>query len=251
MSNGSTNYIFDVVDSQTFIVTWAEPAPTEYIVSYNDNGGSGTMIGDIVADGEEFTLEDCGYEAPDGQQFKGWAVGSVDATPLKQPGDKITITANTVIYAIWENIPAVVYTVSFNANGGTGTMNPVDNVSGSYTLPQCTFTAPAGKQFKGWALSANGSVIVGTTTNISTDTTLYAIWEDAQVNPDPDPEQGGSGENGNNNANNGGANSIDNAKKPLGGGAIAGIVIACVVVLAGAGVGVFFLLKKKGIIGKK
>ena len=40
-------------------------------------------------------------------------------------------------------------------------------------------------------------------------------------------------------------------KKPLGGGAIAGIVIACVVVLAGVGVGVFFLLKKKGIIGKK
>lgn len=42
-----------------------------------------------------------------------------------------------------------------------------------------------------------------------------------------------------------------NDKKPLSGGAIAGIVIACVVVLAGAGVGVFFLLKKKGIIGKK
>ena len=41
------------------------------------------------------------------------------------------------------------------------------------------------------------------------------------------------------------------AKKPLSGGAIAGIVIACVVVLAGIGVGVFFLLKKKGIIGKK
>ena len=40
-------------------------------------------------------------------------------------------------------------------------------------------------------------------------------------------------------------------KKPLSSGAIAGIVIACVVVLAGVGVGVFFLLKKKGIIGKK
>ena len=326
MSNGSTNYIFDVVDSQTFIVTWAEPAPTEYMYSYYPGEAEGSPDSDYAVDGQEITLAACMFSAPANKQFKGWAVGSLSATPLKQPGDKITITAETYIYAIWEDIPAVTYTVSFNANGGTGTMDPVDNVSGSYTLPsnsftppankqfkgwsltsngsiitsaaisvsenttlfaiwedipavtyqvsfnanggtgtmnpvqhantytlpQCTFTAPAGKQFKGWALSANGSVIVGTTTNISADTTLYAIWEDAQVNPDPDPEQGGSGENGNNNANNGGANSIsDNAKKPLGGGAIAGIVIACVVVLAGAGVGVFFLLKKKGIIGKK
>ena len=40
-------------------------------------------------------------------------------------------------------------------------------------------------------------------------------------------------------------------KKGLSAGAIAGIVIAIVVVLAGAGVGVFFLLKKKGVIGGK
>lgn len=188
------------------------------------------------------------FTPPANKQFKGWSLTSNGSIITSAA---ISVSENTTLFAIWEDIPAVTYQVSFNANGGTGTMNPVQHAN-TYTLPQCTFTAPAGKQFKGWALSANGSVIVGTTTNISADTTLYAIWEDAQVNPDPDPEQGGSGENGNNNANNGGANSIsDNAKKPLGGGAIAGIVIACVVVLAGAGVGVFFLLKKKGIIGKK
>ena len=330
LANGSTNYVYDVVVSQSIIVTWAEPAPTEYMVSYNDNGGSGSMIGDMVADGEEFTLENCDYEAPDGQQFKGWAVGSVDATPLKQPGDKITITANTIIYAIWEDIPAATYTVSFNANGGTGTMAAVTGVSGNYTLPangftapdgkqfkgwslaangniidmgiinvavditlyaiwedipavtyaisfnanggtgtmapvqyagtytlpQSTFTAPNGKQFKGWALSANGSKINGTTTVISADTVLYAIWEDIPVvNPDPetpDPEQGGSGENGNNNSNSNSGNIESNsAKKPLSGGGIAGIVIAVVVVLAGAGVAVFFVLKAKGKFGKK
>lgn len=74
--------------------------------------------------------------------------------------------------------PLVTYTVSFDANGGEGTMAPVADVSGSYTLPECGFTAPAGKRFKGWALAADGEVIAETTIDITSDITLYAIWED-------------------------------------------------------------------------
>ena len=51
-----------------------------------------------------------------------------------------------------ENIPVVTYTVSFAANGGTGTMTAATGISGNYTLPACTFTAPAGKQFKAWSV---------------------------------------------------------------------------------------------------
>ena len=73
------------------------------------------------------------------------------------------------------------HTVSFNANGGTGTMADVTGVSGEYTLPACTFTAPANKQFKGWATSASGTVITGTSITVSADTKLYAIWEPIPV----------------------------------------------------------------------
>ena len=69
------------------------------------------------------------------------------------------------------------YTVRFNANGGGGTMADVTGVSGSYTLPSCGFTEPEGKQFNGWSTSADGSVISGTTYEVSSDTTFYAIWE--------------------------------------------------------------------------
>ena len=55
-------------------------------------------------------------------------------------------------------------------------MADVTGVTGSYTLPTCTFTAPSGKQFKGWATSASGTVITGTSITVSADTTLYAIW---------------------------------------------------------------------------
>ena len=78
-------------------------------------------------------------------------------------------------------VPVTTYTVSFDANGGTGTMADVTGVSGSYTLPACTFTAPSDKQFKGWSTSADGTVISGTTIDVTANTTLYAIWEDIPV----------------------------------------------------------------------
>ena len=56
-------------------------------------------------------------------------------------------------------------------------MADVTGVSGSYTLPACGFTEPKGKQFKGWSTGADGSVISGTTYEVSSDTTFYAIWE--------------------------------------------------------------------------
>ena len=77
--------------------------------------------------------------------------------------------------------PVTTYTVSFNANGGTGTMADVTDISGEYTLPANGFTAPDGKQFKGWSTSADGTVISGTTIVVTANTTLYAIWEDIPV----------------------------------------------------------------------
>ena len=80
-------------------------------------------------------------------------------------------------FTISAEAPAAEYTVRFNANGGGGTMADVTGVSGSYILPACGFTEPEGKQFKGWSTSADGSVISGTTYEVSSDTTFYAIWE--------------------------------------------------------------------------
>ena len=153
------------------------PVP-EYNVSYNENGGSGTMVGDVIEKGGTFTLEACTYTAPEGKRFKAWAIGSVNGEQ-KQPNEQIIITAETYIYAIWEDIPVVKYNVSFNANGGSGSMNPVQ-FAGEYTLPSCTFTAPTGKQFKGWATSANGEVI-GATYNVTANVEFYAVWENIPV----------------------------------------------------------------------
>ena len=158
-------------------VKFASSTPATYTVSFDANGGTGTMA-DVPNISGNYTLPANGFTAPSGQQFKGWAT-SASGTVIT--GTSITVSADTKLYAIWEPIPVTTYTVSFDANGGTGTMADVTGISGSYTLPANGFTAPSGKQFKGWATSAGGAVISGTTTNVTSDTTLYAIWEDIPV----------------------------------------------------------------------
>ncbi len=77
------------------------------------------------------------------------------------------------------NIGAVAapkYTVSFDANGGEGTIADVVMEAGEYTLPECSFTAPAGTEFDAWEV--NGSTYdPGTSINVDADTTVKAIWK--------------------------------------------------------------------------
>lgn len=71
---------------------------------------------------------------------------------------------------------ATTYTVTFDANGGTGEMEAATGVSGEYTLPANGFTAPARKRFKCW--SVNGAEkAVGATINVTANTTVTAVWE--------------------------------------------------------------------------
>ena len=110
--------------------------------------------------------------------------GEISGTPTADGTAKFTVKATNsagsdtkeLSITITKAAPAE-YTVRFNANGGGGTMADVTGVSGSYTLPACGFTEPEGKQFKGWSTGADGSVISGTTYEVNSDTTFYAIWE--------------------------------------------------------------------------
>ena len=150
-------------------------AAETYTVSFAANGGTGTMT-DVTGVSGEYTLPENGFTAPDGKQFKAWSVGGVE----KAVGDKITVTANTTVTAVWEDIPVVTYTVSFDANGGTGTMTDVTGVSGEYTLPENGFTAPAGKQFKAWSVGGVEKA-VGDKITVTANTTVTAVWEPIPV----------------------------------------------------------------------
>ena len=156
----------------TVKAVWEEIPAVTWTVSFDADGGSGSMADETVEEGE-YALPECGFTAPEGKQFKAW---SVDGTEY-DAGASITVSADTTVKAVWEDIPAKTYTVKFSANGGSGKMSDVTEVSGSYKLPKCTFTAPEGKQFKAWNVGGK-EYKVGASIKVSADTTVKAVWED-------------------------------------------------------------------------
>lgn len=74
-------------------------------------------------------------------------------------------------------------TVTFDANGGEGTMAAQTLTEGKGTLTANAFTKE-GFRFAGWALSAAGEKVYddGAAVELTADTTLYALWEAEQSN---------------------------------------------------------------------
>jgi hypothetical protein len=93
----------------------------------------------------------------------------------------ITVTSSTgntatASYSLRTSDPAANYTLSYNANGGTGTM--ADTVgNGSVTLRANSFTR-TNCTFSGWATSSGGGVVYSNqgAYTLSATATLYAKW---------------------------------------------------------------------------
>lgn len=176
-SGGSTitsSAIFMATSDLTLYAHWT---PLTYTVSFNANGG-------LV---EEPTSKEVTYDASYGTlptptrigySFDGWYTDIEEGSKVTS-STKFTATSNQTLYAYWTPIS---YTVSFNANGGSGAM---DNQTFTYDLTQA-LTANAfsrtGYTFAGWAKSSSGSVAYQDQVSVknlqSTSGTyyLYAIW---------------------------------------------------------------------------
>ena len=149
--------------------------PATVTVTFNANGGSGTMEPQTFTVGVAQQLNANGFTRS-GYSFSGWNT-SVDGTGTAYSNrQEITVSANLTLYAQWTANPVA---VTFNANGGSGTMSPQTFTVGvAQQLTANSFTR-SGYSFSGWNTSANGS---GTSYSdrqsitISADITLYAQW---------------------------------------------------------------------------
>ena len=114
----------------------------------------------------------------EGYTFAGWFTTQADGTQVQ---DNAELTADLTLYAQWT---ANSYTVTFDANGGEGSMNQQTfTYDVAQALNQNTFTR-TGYSFTGWNTQADGSgstyvdkaEVQNLTAEVGANITLYAQW---------------------------------------------------------------------------
>ena len=169
------------------------PVPEKANITFNKNGGSGNMDVVQIEKGSNYTLPVCSFTAPTDKEFDKWSVIIGSATAVdKQPGEGIVASDNVAVTALWKEkaappVPPVTdkVKITFKPNGGTQTMPEVEvNRDSEYTLPECGFTAPVGKEFDKWQLEMNGFTKFankGEGFKVLYDTVVMPIWKDKEV----------------------------------------------------------------------
>ena len=152
-----------------------------YTLTYNMNGGSGSVPSETARINYSWTLKSLpsgstrtGYSGP-----LGWGTSSSSTSTITT----INISGPTTVYAVWS---INVYTVTYNKNdaAASGTMtNTAQNYPNNVTIASSSFTAPTGKIFVRWYTTQSGTggtayapafVISGWVNN--TTLALYALW---------------------------------------------------------------------------
>jgi hypothetical protein len=125
---------------------------TSYMqISFSAGEGSGTKDVIYIPENRNYILPECNFSAPDGKAFKGWSVKIGDAQAVaKNPGDTITVTADTTVTALWA--PKVMVNVIAKDIEGK---DVVANITGNGEYPEGTKASLSAKMiegynFKGW-----------------------------------------------------------------------------------------------------
>lgn len=93
---------------------------------------------------------------------------------------------NTSEYTLKINNGEVKYTVTFNPNEGSGDMDgKLVKAGEDFELPDCTFTAPEGKEFKAWSVDGQEKE-VGAKITINRNTEVKVIWRAKLTVPKPE-----------------------------------------------------------------
>ena len=167
-----------------------------YNIKYNNSTG-GSVSGSKTAKTDENVKLD--VRPQDGYKLKTLTVTYNNGKPVDVSNDQFTMPPGNVTVNAEFEPTGQEYTVRFDSNGGTGSMDSVNVAPGqTYKLPENGFTPPDSKIFKAWDVSGvekqPGEIIT-----INDNLTIKPVWDDEPiVTPDPykvilvQPQKGGT-----------------------------------------------------------
>jgi len=184
-SDRATGSTFTMPSSD--VTLYAQWTAESYTVSFDSNGGSGSASDASVTFGSAASLPTSTAFTRSGYTFSGWNTAADGTGTQYSNGDTWTTDlgangATDTLYAKWI---AESYTVSFDANGGSGSASDASVTFGSAaSLPTSSAFTRSGYAFSGWNTAAGGT---GTqysngdtwTTDLGANgvtDTLYAVW---------------------------------------------------------------------------
>ena len=185
--NGNTyenaQYVLNLATDGSVLDFTAVWNPIRYTVNYELEGGSGQVAPRLAYYDESFELPGQLVSRP-GYALAGWSLtqgsGTVDYEPSARVFNLSTVDGATIeLYAVWTQAYLI---ISFDANGGTGTMPNQSILSGqTEKLSACTFQSEYA--FLGWAKTPAGPVEYLDSQEMTfsgsafEQMTLYAVWD--------------------------------------------------------------------------
>lgn len=158
----------------------------QYTITFDPNGGEGTMDPQSFNAGESATLNENKFTR-EGYTFGGWNTKADGSGTKVKDKAKVRLSSNVTLYAQWtqgsggsgSGGSSSTYTISFNGNGGSGSMPSISvNPGESAVLSANEFTR-SGYEFNGWNTRANGTgTAYGDQATVTPNgsMTLYAQW---------------------------------------------------------------------------
>lgn len=165
-------------DSGTITVN----AKTSYPVTYNANGGTGAPAAQTKYYGTALTLSST-KPTRTGYTFSKWNTNASGTGTNYNSGASYTGNAALTLYAIWTTNT---YTISYNANGGTGAPSSQTKTYGVNLTLSSTKPTRTNYNFVGWSTSSTAATAeysAGGVFTTNAATTLYAVWELAYTTP--------------------------------------------------------------------
>jgi uncharacterized repeat protein (TIGR02543 family) len=163
--------------SSTIFAQWVQIAT--FSVTFSANGATGAIAPISGEDNSSIVLPTVAGLSNSGFAFTGWNT-SADGSGTQYPGGSTyAVTGAQTLFAQWILGPSD--TLTFNANGGSGSVAPIVGAPGStVTLPDSSGFILAGFLISKWNTSPKGtgtSYSFGQALRLTSSTVLYAQWK--------------------------------------------------------------------------